>query len=480
MVSLAAQPPPRRPLLLSATLALARFYYRSRGRLAYFVATTLRTPLYAVLSVIFPTWTRVISPRPGSTVLNCVWLAQVLGVRAVYKAEIEKLDGSRGLVGGVVRVRCWTDEDGNNQEERQKGRTFVLKTSLATTNGRLGTIVAGRVREARLYNAKEGWVPEGTRPRVWYAWASAFFGEYVMLMEDLAGGGDADSRAVDTNMVLGNQIWGVPAAIAARLPEWALATADAGERDAGWLRVLTNMFEGVADMHARWWNDPRLLLAANGFKSAEWYRGSGRIDWELAMDVARRNWARGKVIRAKDGKILLSPKLVAIVDRSLAHADFAHVLAHCRSTPFTLIHGDFHAANQFTVFTSSPSSSSPEECTQRLYDWSEAGPYTPPVDLAQLLISDLPPKFTATHSRELVRAYHARLTHQGIEYSWDECWTAFCEGGIERWIFVFAIMAGWPAVPGPAIAYFQNQVLAFIEAHGDREWYQLKPIVGLL
>ncbi len=48
-------------------------------------------------------------------------------------------------------------------------------------------------------------------------------------------------------------------------------------------------------------------------------------------------------------QVTLSPRLVGIIDRSFAESSWAGLQAHVRdpAVPFTLCHGDFHAANMF-------------------------------------------------------------------------------------------------------------------------------------
>jgi hypothetical protein len=50
-----------------------------------------------------------------------------------------------------------------------------------------------------------------------------------------------------------------------------------------------------------------------------------------------------------------------------------------------------------------------------------------------------------------------------VWYPLDVCWAAFVRGSIERWIWLFAVIAAFP-VPPAFVQYFQHQLLSFIEA----------------
>lgn len=154
--------------------------------------------------------------------------------------------------------------------------------------------------------------------------------------------------------------------------------------------------------------------------------------------------------------------------------------------PWTLCHGDFHAGNMFLLPSNQSPSTEKREGEEGdnlvLFDWSEVGPWEPTTDLAQTIISDVKPSLFVKHSEELVKFYWTELIRSGVsesEYSWQTCWAAFCRGGPERWIWVFSIIASLPVMPDMGIQYFHDQLLAFIEAFGDRPFYTLKPVVCL-
>lgn len=232
------------------------------------------------------------------------------------------------------------------------------------------------------------------------------------------------------------------------------------------------MYRQAAEMHAVHWCDKR-LLQLSWLKGAAWFQGRGRDDWEAAINRARNDWKRVKTLHPS---LELSAKLICVIDASLARASWKALQQHLSdpAVPFTLCHGDFHAANMFIKGNEAKAF----EISQ--FDWSEVGPWEPVADLVQTLISDVKPDVFSHHSKDLVRVYWDRLIECGVDpksYTFAQCWESFCRRGPERWVWVFCALAAFPGVPDVAVKYFHDQLLAFIEAHGDYDYYQLKPVV---
>jgi hypothetical protein len=109
----------------------------------------------------------------------------------------------------------------------------------------------------------------------------------------------------------------------------------------------------------------------------------------------------------------------------------------------------------------------------------QVGPWEPTTDLAQMIISDVKPELFKAHSKHLVRLYWDHLVKHGVpesSYPFEACWRSFCRGGVERWIWLFTVLASM-SLPPKAIQYFHDQLLAFIDAHEERECYHLKEVV---
>jgi len=117
------------------------------------------------------------------------------------------------------------------------------------------------------------------------------------------------------------------------------------------------------------------------------------------------------------------------------------------------------------------------------FDFSEVGPWEPTTDLAQTIISDVKPELFVKHTKTLVRKYWDRLIELGVpekSYPFTNCWESFCRGGPERWIFLLGFLICYPGIPINGAQYFHDQLLAFIESHGDLPFYQIRPIICLI
>jgi len=283
---------------------------------------------------------------------------------------------------------------------------------------------------------------------VFYAYGSGFFGEYVILMEDLTA-----KKAINAGLIFGNQCWGMQAPLDPPVDP---------------LETLEAMYLKSADFHARFWRDER-LMREKWMKWVGWYDNREREIWQTGVDSGFQAWKNGRV---RPG-VKLSPDLVKIIDRSFEMASWEELQAylHDPRIPWTLTHGDFHAGNLMYI----------REGKQiKYFDWSEIGPGEPTTDLAQTLISDVSPALFS-QTKPLLRKYWEKLIALGVpesDYSFEFCWQSFCAGGVERWIWMFAVISGctWMQIPDAFVQYLHDQIVAFIVAHGKQEYYVLKSV----
>lgn len=413
-------------------------------------------------------------PRPGASQVSVSWLQQLLrgnGILAhgesIVTAEIHGLDGNRGLTGETRRMTVAVRRGATTE----RTFCFIIKMSPDGIVSRRRIMAGGQYREALFYasNLPKG-LPSDITPHVVYSYGSAVLGEYVILMKDVKK--ERPGAVLETNFVFGNQVWGVPVSLTPPVPEP--------------LVVLEAMYLNAAKMHAAYWNDHN-LLQYNWLRGTNWYNGRGRDLWELYMEHGRTVWEAGKRLLTNDPSksVILSPKLVSIVDKSFEKASWGKLVQRLqdRRNPFTLCHSDFHASNTFLLrdrLRKDDDTISDEALV--LFDWSEVGVWEPTADLAQTLVSDVSPVLFRKHSRELVDKYWRRLVELGVsstEYPFETCWRTFLRGGVERWIGLFAYLTSLP-IPGKALQYFHDQLLAFIELDEEREYYELQPVACML
>ncbi|KAF9190533.1 hypothetical protein BGZ51_008611 [Haplosporangium sp. Z 767] len=417
------------------------------------------------------------APLPGDSQISIPWLTRILidagalpSQATITSAECKGLDGNRGMVGVMTRIAVTYTLNKDTHELH-----LILKKSGDGRTHRFGNILSGHTREAIFYSSDlaKRIVPKTLLPKVYYAYESEWLGEYVILMEDVKQRHDKDKdpkKLVDVNFIFGNQIWGIPDSIDRQsLPPAA--------------EMLEHMFVTAAETQAQHWNDAS-LLHLNWLKSTGWYRGTNRARWEWAVQVGASAWNKGKVkAESADYPVKYSDKFIKIMDESFKRASWDRLQKRLqdKSLPFTLTHGDFHAANmildQPTSISSATSSS-----TIVLYDWSEVCIWEPTTDLGQTVISDVPIDVFKVHARPALQKYWDKLVELGAikasEYPFETCWRSFLRGGLERWLFVFAFMSAYPGMPAHAMQYFHDQMMAFIDLAGDvdSEFYDITSV----
>lgn len=165
--------------------------------------------------------------------------------------------------------------------------------------------------------------------------------------------------------------------------------------------AMARLMELLADMHAQWWQSPRLATLADG-------AGAQRLF----------------------NKYLLRPKFWgAVLDRPYAHLippalrdaavvedalDRMWALSDAR--PLTLVHGDTHAGNLFFEPDGRPG----------LMDWQCAQKANWAHDVMWTIICGMATEERRTHERPLLRHYLAELAHHGAPApDFDDAWLAY-------------------------------------------------------
>jgi len=122
-------------------------------------------------------------------------------------------------------------------------RSLILKVTspqFLSMESAKRSIMLNQWREGFSYALK----PSKRMPTCFYAFYSSWTAECVLVLEDVRARPDG---AEGTNMFFGNQIWGVPKI----------------ERPVDPVIVLKAAFLEAAEMHAKYWCSPQLLLNPN-------------------------------------------------------------------------------------------------------------------------------------------------------------------------------------------------------------------------
>ena len=90
-----------------------------------------------------------------------------------------------------------------------------------------------------------------------------------------------------------------------------------------------------------------------------------------------------------------------------------------------------------------------------------------PQDLGQYILSNMDPSERRGCEERLVRNYYRKLVVElGIKnLAWEECWTEYKIGGLERWLWFLVYFCAQPATKEWA-QFFHNQIKEFVHDHG--------------
>ena len=136
--------------------------------------------------------------------------------------------------------------------------------------------------------------------------------------------------------------------------------------------------------------------------------------------------------------------------------------------PLTLVHGDFHPGN-FMIRKDKT------KVDVVMLDFEAVGAgWSGPAECAQLLISHMAPETRRECEDRLLQGYHTKLVsllgsrgedHQLEGFTMEKCKEDYVRFGAARWIWLVAVMAGLPGMPGAMMQVFNNQLVAFMKDH---------------
>jgi hypothetical protein len=180
-----------------------------------------------------------------------------------------------------------------------------------------------------------------------------------------------------------------------------LAPARQGDQIASCSRAEAEMVvEGLAALHAAFWDSPRL-------DECSWLRQYAENRKGIAAFYPYM-WSAAES-RVGD---LMSPKVRAIAASLQPH--LAPAYDALATPPVTLVHGDYRLDNMLFDL--------PGRHGFALIDWQAAAPYRGPADLAYFLTGSLRPEDRREWQERLVSLYLERLRAAGIEgYGAETC-----------------------------------------------------------
>lgn len=275
----------------------------------------------------------------------------------------------------------------------------------------------------------------------------------------------------------------------------------------------------AARMHGSNWCK-HSLLDKSWLRGSDWLRGEGEETWRGSQDMAKNFWTKlkGTKMNSEGYAVKWSSFMMELMDSSFAKIDWEHFQKRIKQEPWSLVHGDFHPANMMwspsktTANTAAAASgysvkqqaadratsenpahpihqlrssgvgigsnavSSGDAGSLFLLDWENVGLGSGPQDLGQYVISHMAAVDRRACEMELLQLYyqellsHIKAAAAGTTpvaeavYSWDDCLAAYVHGGVERWVWLLALLG--MMCPDPMVQFFHDQVEAFAADHG--------------
>lgn len=303
-----------------------------------------------------------------TTALHC---SGHLKNQKVLSRRIEPIGESAGFASRIGRITLTIDPPTSNVP-----RTLILKMAVPSDDAARSDLLREKyLREAQFYSIV--WPHAGVRtPACYFVAHRPEPPGIVLLLEDLR---------------------------AARF----------GDAAAGWsLEEAEQVVDALADLHATWWNDPRL-------SDWDWLAPVGEAAAQLEKLESRRTMFLGRY--GAD----LSTELRELTER-LGPAQRG-LLARLGGPPTTLLHVDTHLDNIAFV-------SSNGRTDAVLFDWQGAGRGLGVFDLA-LFLTGGPAELRRVHEPDLLVRYSHRLTERGVSgYSLEELTDGYRLALLRWWI----------------------------------------------
>ena len=153
--------------------------------------------------------------------------------------------------------------------------------------------------------------------------------------------------------------------------------------------TLAAVVEGLAKLHAHFWDDPRLASVSS-------WKDPQRTFFRYLCRPS--HWA--DVLERSYGATLLG----ILPSREMALAGLERMWAMDDSAARTLVHGDCHCGNLFYEPNGVPG----------FLDWQCVFPGAPAHDLAELIVTSLEPERRRTAERDLIQLYCDILKSEGV------------------------------------------------------------------
>lgn len=371
---------------------------------------------------------------------------------------VEDMSTAGGLSGALLRRLIIKLNKHNNQqqeEQQQQEQEHEIIKKYVIKSTKKGTFQQSKslklAREGEFYKLFKNEL-KSILAEVIFSYGDLETGSKLLIMEDL-------SDAVQTGYFFGPGSplnWGKDL-IKEQKTLHSIVTLD---------MVVEHSMMANARLNGLNWMRQSLLEPQYSFlRGQDWLLGHNENVWQGLHSNSTHSWHKTKTEKLNDPSynVKWSPYIISLIDSSISKISWLHFQSRLTSTPWTLVHGDFHPANIMWKPNSSHN--------LMLLDWELVGLGSGAQDVGQYFISHLNPKQRKEIEENMVRIYYNQLISYGInekvnhdlQYTWEMCWNEYIYGGIEKWIWLLALLS--TMLPDPLMQYFHDQVEAFGHDH---------------
>jgi hypothetical protein len=408
---------------------------------------------------------------------NLSWIIPFLPLTEEEKAmnvdvSLVPFGNSGGLSGASMKslqVRICEDQTNAKPAKTMK---FVYKT--APKEHLPTSIRLGLPREALFYSSFAATLTKTLHiriPKVFFSYGKMETGEKTIVLEDISGEGCITSFFFGSGSPVN---WNKDLNALTSIVEVKPSLEE----------ILSSTFIQAARLHRQYWMDSSLLNGSSDFswlRSSGWISGRNRESWETSQNMAISYWkaTKEKIVNGEN-KIEFDSFFLECMNHSIEQISWEkYQEVDLKQRKWTLVHGDFHPGNHFWL---NPSKQEQEEGKDSkgsvaFLDWELVGFGSGPQELGQYVISHVDPSERKQLEDVVLRQYYNELTKKdGCEegevcravdsgsYSYEECYHDYVYGGLERWIWFFAVSPSFGN--DKMIQYFHNQIASFIHDHG--------------
>lgn len=377
----------------------------------------------------------------------------------IESAACESLADHSGLSGDLQVLTVTLSESGARKEIK-----LLIKQSMPGEEKAKSSKAFGKHREAYMYSTIGPWLRERARsdcsfiPRAHYAVADPSVGQYSVVTDYYDGSIEAGlfyPKSIHNSSNERRRARDLPPSITRR-------------------DVTLEAVRVAARIHGCFLLDGTLLSderISEHLRMADWIQGNGRESFLASQQMIQDGWRSAKIKHDKGENDVAEMKqeFIEVMDASVGQAlDFDAFVSKWSGAgaegdlPFTLVHGDFHPGN-LLVPASSVGTGRVELV---LVDWEAVGVGSGPQDIGQYLISHTDAAEAVDMLGRIASLYRETLVDTvagtnpslvGSVPSAESTRREMIYGGLERWVWLFAVMCGMP-IPSNYMQYFHDQM----------------------